>query len=69
MAEKTRTDIFNLKAIEDKLPEGMNNKKQKLTTLFNGVSFYSKPEDIDRIIKVIKSESAKSIKELEKLKK
>lgn len=61
---KKRTDIYNLKALEEKLPVDMKNKSQKLNFLFKGVDMYATKEDIGEIIKVLNQQHKEKIAEL-----
>lgn len=66
MTEKKRTDIYNAKAIAEKL--GGNNPKQKVSSLFLGTNFYSTNKDIDALIKVLNEAHKQKIAELKALK-
>lgn len=65
--KKNRTDIFNLNAVVEKVD--FTNKKQKLTTLFNGSNFYIDNSEIDAVIAAIQDETKATVKYLKSLKK
>jgi hypothetical protein len=66
MTQKKRTDIFNLNGIADKA-NIKTNKKQKITTAFQGVAIYCTNPDIKEMIRVIETESKEQVKALKLL--
>lgn len=66
MTAKKRTDIYNLNAIVDKAII-KKNKRQKITTMFQGINIYCENSDIKEVIRVLESEHKETVKKLKAL--